>query len=80
MNSTEKRRALICGVNGQDGAYLSRLLLEKGYRVIGTSRNAQASSFQNLRALGIFNSVDKLSIGAGGLPQRRQHCFQIGSA
>jgi GDPmannose 4,6-dehydratase len=62
MNSTEQKRALICGVNGQDGAYLSRLLLKKGYRVFGTSRDAQASSFQNLKALGISDSVDKLSM------------------
>ena len=39
---TEKR-ALICGVTGQDGAYLAQLLLEKGYRVWGTSRQAQTA-------------------------------------
>jgi GDPmannose 4,6-dehydratase len=33
-------RALICGVNGQDGSYLAKLLLEKGYEVWGTSRVA----------------------------------------
>jgi len=27
------KRALICGISGQDGAYLSELLLEKGYEV-----------------------------------------------
>ncbi len=32
--------ALICGVSGQDGAYLAKLLLEKGYLVCGTSRDA----------------------------------------
>ena len=37
------RRALICGVSGQDGAYLARLLLEKGYHVTGTSRDAQVA-------------------------------------
>ena len=30
--------ALITGVNGQDGSYLSKLLLDKGYRVIGLKR------------------------------------------
>ena len=39
------RTALICGISGQDGAYLAKLLLEKGYRVVGTSRDALASSF-----------------------------------
>ena len=51
------RTALICGVSGQDGALLSRLLLEKGYHVIGTSRDAEASSFGNLTRLGIRNDV-----------------------
>lgn len=47
------KRALICGVSGQDGAYLARFLLEKGYEVYGTSRDAQMSSFRNLEYLGI---------------------------
>ncbi|MFN5426363.1 MAG: GDP-mannose 4,6-dehydratase, partial [Bacteroidota bacterium] len=34
------KKALICGVSGQDGAYLSSLLLEKGYEVYGGSRDA----------------------------------------
>ncbi len=40
-------KALICGVGGQDGAYLARLLLEKGYEVVGTSRDAMASQSQH---------------------------------
>jgi GDPmannose 4,6-dehydratase len=54
---TETKRALICGVSGQDGAYLARLLLEKGYEVFGTSRDAQMSSFRNLGRLGIDGKV-----------------------
>ena len=54
---TETKRALICGVSGQDGSYLARLLLEKGYEVFGTSRDAQMSSFRNLRRLGIDGKV-----------------------
>lgn len=50
-------RALICGVSGQDGAYLSRLLLDKGYEVIGASRDAMASTFGNLKNLGILDKV-----------------------
>jgi GDPmannose 4,6-dehydratase len=50
-------RALICGVGGQDGAYLSRLLLDKGYEVIGTSRDAMAASFGNLKSLRIRGRV-----------------------
>jgi GDPmannose 4,6-dehydratase len=44
--------ALICGISGQDGAYLANLLLSKGYVVHGTSRDAQMSSFSNLERLG----------------------------
>ena len=33
-------KALICGISGQDGAYLAQLLLEKGYEIWGTSRDA----------------------------------------
>ena len=51
------KKALICGVSGQDGAYLSKLLLGKGYEVYGTSRDAQISSFRNLKALGIYDSI-----------------------
>jgi GDPmannose 4,6-dehydratase len=49
--------ALICGVSGQDGAYLARLLLSKGYSVHGASRDAQTSTFSSLRLLGIFDDV-----------------------
>lgn len=56
------KKALICGVSGQDGAYLSKLLLEKDYEVFGTSRDAQMSSFANLSKLGIRNNVIVLSM------------------
>lgn len=51
------KRALICGISGQDGSYLARLLLSKGYEVWGTSRDAQVSSFTNLDVLGIRAAV-----------------------
>lgn len=56
------RKALICGVSGQDGAYLAQLLLAKGYHVWGTSRDAQLASFANLERLGIRHQVDLLSM------------------
>jgi GDPmannose 4,6-dehydratase len=52
-----RRTALIVGVSGQDGAYLSQLLLDRGYDVHGTSRDAQAASFANLARLGIRDRV-----------------------
>ena len=51
------KKALVCGISGQDGSYLARLLLQKGYEVHGTSRDAQISSFTNLRRLGIHDKV-----------------------
>jgi GDPmannose 4,6-dehydratase len=51
------KRALICGISGQDGPYLAQLLLSKGYEVWGTSRDAQVSSLSNLDALGIRAAV-----------------------
>lgn len=56
------KRALICGVSGQDGAYLAKLLLDKGYQVWGTSRDAQVANFSNLKTLGIFDRVTPLSM------------------
>ena len=54
-------KALILGVAGQDGGYLARLLLEKGYEVVGTSRDALAASFANLHRLGIHDDVQTAS-------------------
>jgi GDPmannose 4,6-dehydratase len=56
------KTALICGVSGQDGAYLAQLLLNKGYNVCGTSRDAQMSSFNNLTRLGIRNQIKLESV------------------
>lgn len=52
------KKALICGISGQDGAYLARFLLNKGYEVSGTSRDAQVASFANLIRLGIRDKVN----------------------
>jgi GDPmannose 4,6-dehydratase len=51
------KKALICGISGQDGAYLAQLLLDEGYTVCGTSRDAGMSSFSNLTRLGIKERV-----------------------
>ncbi len=51
------KKALICGISGQDGAYLARLLLGKGYDVHGTTRDADISSFGNLRQLGVRERI-----------------------
>ncbi|HFE38721.1 MAG TPA: GDP-mannose 4,6-dehydratase [Gammaproteobacteria bacterium] len=56
------KKALICGASGQDGAYLAKLLLEKGYEVHGTSRDAQVCPFSNLKTLGLFDKVEVCSM------------------
>lgn len=53
----ELKTALIIGISGQDGGYLSKYLIEKGYRVIGTSRDATAPKLTNLRHHGIVEKV-----------------------
>jgi GDPmannose 4,6-dehydratase len=60
-NVTNKT-ALIFGISGQDGAYLAHLLLSRGYRVHGTSRDAEALRFGNLMRLGIRNQVQLHSV------------------
>ena len=52
-------RAMITGVTGQDGAYLSELLLDKGYEVFGMARRTSTGGFQDgrLRWLGIADRV-----------------------
>ncbi len=54
--------ALICGISGQDGTYLAQFLLEKGYRVYGSSRDAQMNLFNNLTKLGILKQVKTMSM------------------
>jgi GDPmannose 4,6-dehydratase len=51
------KKSLICGISGQDGAYLASLLLQKGHIVYGTSRDAEVSSFKNLEKLGIRHQI-----------------------
>ena len=53
------KRALITGITGQDGAYLSRLLLDKGYEVFGVVRRSSHTGVADhrLRWLGILDRV-----------------------
>ena len=54
--------ALITGITGQDGAYLSQLLLGKGYRVVGLLRRSASADVigERLRWLGILDDVELL--------------------
>lgn len=56
------KRALICGIGGQDGGYLARFLLQKGYEVYGTSRDVFLMSGRGLHVLEIFDQVQLRSM------------------
>lgn len=56
------KAALITGVSGQDGAYLARLLLDKGYRLFGCVRDARGAGLERLDALGVRHDVRILEI------------------
>src|SRR5258705_13571841 len=45
--------AVVTGITGQDGAYLAKLLLEKGYRVFGAFRRGSSANFWRIEELGV---------------------------
>jgi GDPmannose 4,6-dehydratase len=51
------KKALITGITGQDGAYLSKFLLEKGYEVYGAFRRSADLHLDKLRFLGVDNKI-----------------------
>jgi GDPmannose 4,6-dehydratase len=53
-----KNKAVITGITGQDGAYLAKLLLEKGYIVYGTYRRTSSVNFWRMEELGIQNHTN----------------------
>lgn len=52
------KTALITGITGQDGAYLSKFLIEKGYEVYGTYRRLSTPNFWRLQHLDLFEKVN----------------------
>ena len=72
------KRALITGVTGQDGSYLTELLLEKGYEVLGMVRRSSTVNFERIAHL-----QDKITFVAGDLLDEismihilQEHCPQ----
>ena len=53
-----KKTAIITGITGQDGGYLAKLLLNKGYNVYGGYRRASEGNFSKLKAHGIYESLE----------------------
>lgn len=74
------KKAIVTGVTGQDGAYLTELLLNKGYQVYGTYRRTSSVNFWRLEELGVLNhpklelvEYDLTDLGASiALVQRTQ--------
>ena len=56
------KTVLITGISGQDGAYLSKLLLDKGYKVVGGDRRTASGSLWRLEELGIVNDIEIIDL------------------
>lgn len=54
----KKKRVLVTGITGQDGAYLSKFLLDRGYEVFGTYRRSSTPNFWRLQYLDIFKDTN----------------------
>ena len=60
--------AIITDITGQDGAYLSKFLLEKGYNIIGLIRNNSKSNLKNLEYLDIKEKIKFIKVNLLDLP------------
>ena len=58
------KKAIIIGVSGQDGAYLAELLLQKGYKVFGVTRDVLDYDDKRLRYLSINNEVEIIELSS----------------
>lgn len=58
------KKAIIIGITGQDGAYLAALLLQKGYKVYGITRDILDYNDKNLRYLGISEEVELIELSS----------------
>jgi len=68
---SNRRRALIIAVSGQDGAYLARHLDRLGYAVIGSTRSDSGEVPLNLRRLGLEDRIELISLDPGSASQVR---------
>jgi GDPmannose 4,6-dehydratase len=56
------KKILISGVSGQDGAYLSKLMISKGYKVYGAYRRTSDTNFWRLKYLGVYDNPNLVLI------------------
>lgn len=57
MTKQENKKALITGINGQDGSYLTEFLLDKGYTVYGILKRNSVAENQTARLDGVYNKI-----------------------
>ena len=62
------KMAMITGITGQDGAYLSKFLLSKGYNIIGVLRKNKKFNLKNLEYLGVSNKINFIKMDLLDLP------------
>jgi GDPmannose 4,6-dehydratase len=56
----EQKTAMISGITGQDGGYLAKFLLEKGYKIYGLYRRGATDTFSKLQEHGILKKIELL--------------------
>jgi GDPmannose 4,6-dehydratase len=56
------KTAIVTGVTGQDGAYLAKLLLEKGYKVYGAARRTSTTNHARLDELGVTKDIEMIML------------------
>ena len=70
-------KTLIFGVTGQDGALLSKLLIEKNYEVFGVSRNLKESNKSNLKKLAISKDCHVLEFDQKNFSEVKKHIMNV---
>lgn len=60
--TANQKVALIAGVTGQDGAYLSHYLVGKGYKVVGSTRDIVSANTSRLKAVGVEECVELITV------------------
>jgi GDPmannose 4,6-dehydratase len=63
------KTAIVTGITGQDGAYLTRLLLQKGYKIIGLIRSHYGSNLTRLKYLNVLEKIELIECDLGDLSQ-----------
>ena len=58
------KKAIIIGITGQDGAYLAKLLLEKGYNVYGITRDILTHNEENLQYLNVLHEIEMIELSS----------------